>query len=124
MNGDVNTETGVSLNKQLAQALGWRVEKMRSGYYALVLPNSVSYPSYLSEREAWQHAPDFKYSVDASLAALPENFHVHIEPYHDGYLTGIINPAAETSTLWQGEGATRAEALARATLAWAQRQEG
>ena len=75
--------------------------------------------------------PDFEESVDAVLAALPEHMAIDFRATQDGKPLGFYRVSLMDWTImggrawkWDNEGATRAEALARALLAWAQRQEG
>lgn len=136
MDGKVS-ETQDSVNVRIAKLLGWRVEWRNNAYYALIRPGGTEYEGdtreeYIalygdsqSEAEAWQHAPDLEHSVDACLAALPEDYAVEIWQARDmlspddNYRARIVPiPFQYTTAIgvreFKATGATRAAALATA----------
>jgi hypothetical protein len=136
------SEQGQSVNRQIAELLGYKVERtgFANGYgapvvgFRLISPqrheviNWEHYNSdlggYSSSELAWRCVPNYLHSLDASLNELPENFIVEFRAIDNGnILATFCDPKAETSSLWYGEGETRHEAAARALLAWAQRPQ-
>jgi hypothetical protein len=125
-------------NKRLAIALGWTVrqathELTGDGWFAfnpegeqvLYMWRVGAFSVALFEDEAWQHVPNFYASVDASLDALPEHLDVGLGHDGDGVHWAYIHRGGGAWVqTFQGNGATRAEALAEALLAWKTGQEG
>lgn len=106
-------------NAALAKALGWHgVEYQETwrddpegGFHFFDVLRGVSPDG----RYEW--LPDFYGSVDACLAVLPDEFDVNFETDNT---SGELWHYVWLEGQWRGNGATRAEALAAAVLAWAQ----
>jgi hypothetical protein len=114
-----------SLNVQIALALGWTVYKKYPSWWVLrnTEGQDVGVMSF-DPSDRWQHVPDYEHSLDACAAALPVHLELEFEyaRFHaDTHMAWIYVPEEDDIL---GEGATRAEALAHALLAWAMVQRG
>lgn len=111
-------------NRALAEALGWHNLEEHSWWIEDEYDDYRKHGFVGTRPDGSTEAilPDFFGSVDACLRVLPKRLSIHI----DGTNADIYDVDNENTEdawgHWRGRGATRAEALAEATLAWALRQ--
>lgn len=122
--GDYNA-LDLALAKALAPVKGWRVLDAGEGAaYFTTSREWVSACLVVGSHEQFVEIPLFTASVDACLDVLPEDYAVYSE--RDSvvgiYRSSIWADIAGGDT-WLGIGATRAEALAHAVLAWARARQ-
>lgn len=136
-------------NRRLGDLLGWRtVPRQASTLYGVpgydvFAPDGTSAGMMVYEVDAGTLYPDFYGSLDACAAVLPGDFAisfdqwVDVEYKHDNVthketaektITHFVyikqaNDWKGDLPSWSGEGATRSEALAEATLHWALAQK-
>jgi predicted RNase H-like HicB family nuclease len=118
-----------SLNVQIAKLLGWTEMRVEEWNDCTPGAEDNSYTrDFLTGIESHstirQPVPDYEHSLDASAAVLPMHLELEFEyaRFHaDTHMAWIYVPEEDDIL---GEGATRAEALAHALLAWAMVQRG
>lgn len=107
-------------NKALAQALGWK------GLHQIKTRPELWFGVPAGEKFTGVYdkvavVPDWYGSVDATLTMLPEDYAVSFWRERGEDCCQLYSTEFGA---WDGQGATRAEALANATLVWAQAQHG
>lgn len=125
------TLTGLELRKAVLEAAGWTTFEWEAGLYGLRKPDGkplLAYQdftikmahSWVSEADAWQHAPAVESSVDAALRwlTLPDGLRWEITGpcSHFGYDVFIQDSAGFPIT--SASSKIAADGMCQAYLAW------
>jgi hypothetical protein len=128
-------EAGRELDKQIAEMLGWKIEKLAGGFRIRNGDSKWALPLAASEEEAWQDAHLYKYfphySTDLNAAAslpVPEKTWLEILISWGGRIAARYVPHDTTKHFsgWDypySTNGTEAEVRCLAWLKWIKRQE-
>ncbi|MGD9714689.1 MAG: hypothetical protein AB7V46_21910 [Thermomicrobiales bacterium] len=117
-----------TLNRQLAELLGYTVRFNTSYLWKVYAPNGTmvfSRELHATESAAWADTPDWERSLDAVLAELPRqercDFLIFRGERTDQFTVAITRGAVHLpNTSWVGKGETEQRAAARALLKYAE----
>lgn len=109
------------LNQQIATELGWRVVfELSTEYWRLFDPDGNRRGGFISESEAWLHAPDFEHNLNAVVDVLPKTYHLEITWEGSDYYAQIWHSDMHKEDAWADSAETRQAAAAKALLAYLQ----
>lgn len=120
-----------SLNRQIAELKGWKVERAAPGSFRLRAPNLVVTTELRAhtEIEAWLEAerrrlfPDWKNSLDASEQEFPDGMHMTLTREYDRvYYCELWLEGMKPDDYWCGTDDTRSQAVAIALLQYERSQ--
>lgn len=133
----MNEQEKQALNREIAEALGWRIEQgysrdAREHFYTLYAPNTTKFVGvWGTEEQAAAHLPAYTDDLNAVAGALPggeRGCGIELSTKWKGKFRAVIRDFAirdnVNSHAYVADADTRHEAAARALLAWALAQKG